>query len=65
MTKDERKWIIWGTVITAVLMVVFVIMMSDYSPLYHPAGSNTDALIESLGTWQDNFEATSEIVLNE
>jgi len=62
MTNSERHWIIGGTIVTIAIMVGFLFLMSDYSPLYHPAGSRTQELIETLGSWQDN-EASGELIL--
>ena len=54
MTKQERNWLVWGSVGTVFLMITFVFLMSDWSPMYHPATSNTQALIDSLNALQSH-----------
>ncbi|MBQ6449902.1 hypothetical protein IJJ08_03315 [bacterium] len=54
MTKQERNWLVGGSVGTVFLMFTFVFLMSDYSPLHHPATSNTQALIDSLNALQSH-----------
>ena len=64
MTKQERNWLIWGTIGTAFLMLTFVFLMSDYSPLYHPATSNTQALINSLQSHASDASASNLLIFD-
>ncbi len=61
MTKQERNWLIGATITTVVIMAGFLFLMSDFSPLYHPAGSNTQALIDQLGSWQQSASESGNL----
>ncbi len=59
MTKQESRWITYGTWGVFALMALTLFLMSDFSPLNHDG--DTDSVLNSFADWSEASESAQTL----